>query len=100
MDAFKGAVAATLPLAARVHSLPLARRRPRRDGERHLARLFLPRLLLDAHGAPIRRRDNEPRLDRRHRAAGVDREDPAVGVTQLTGAVLVAWGVVILATAA
>jgi len=75
----KGGVSATLPLAARLPSLPLARRRPRRGGERRRARLFLPRLLLDADGAPVRRRDHEPRLDRRHRAVGSDREDPALG---------------------
>src|ERR1700731_4725870 len=64
----KGGGSATLPLPARLPSLPLARRRPRRGGERRRARLFLPRLLLDADGAPVRRRDHEPRLDRRHRA--------------------------------
>jgi predicted metal-binding membrane protein len=48
-------------------------------GERRRTWLFLPRLLLDADGAPVRRRDHEPRLDRRHRAVGSDREDPALG---------------------
>jgi hypothetical protein len=79
MDCCRACVSATLPLAARLHSLPLARRRPRRGGERRRARLFLPRLLLDADGAPVRRRDHEPRLDCRHRAVGSDREDPALG---------------------
>src|SRR5260370_18048404 len=76
MDAFEGGVPATLPLAARLPSVPLARRRLRRGGERHWARLFLSRLLLDADGAPVRRRDHQPPLDPPHRPSGAYRENP------------------------
>src|SRR5260370_22050868 len=84
MAAFEGGVPATLPLAARLPSVPLARRRLRRGGERHWARLFLSRLLLDAACAPVRRRAHEPRLDRPHPAAAADRGDPALGPAYYT----------------
>ena len=47
--------------------------------ERDWPRRLLPRLLLDADGAAVCRRDHEHRLDRRHRAHRADREDPALG---------------------
>ena len=57
----------------------------RRVHQRRAARRVLLRLLLDADGAAVRRRRDEPRLDRRDRALGADREGAAVGRLDGTG---------------
>ena len=68
-----------LPLAACASAKSLA---PRRLGSRAggcAARSLLSRLLLDADGVAVRRRLDEPALDRRPCASGLDRENASLG---------------------
>ena len=66
------------------------------SGVRHGA--FLPRLLLDADGAAVRRRVDEPALDCCARVLVLVEKTLPWGrrVSQITGAALVAWGAVAL----
>ena len=63
VDAIETSLPAALPLAAGVPAAPLAQRRLGRRDERHASRLLLPRLLLDADGAAVHRRIDEPAVD-------------------------------------
>ena len=63
-----------MPLAFRAPDQILAPGRFRTDAGRCGARIILPRMLLDAHGAAVRRRLDERALDRRPCTFGLDRE--------------------------
>ena len=74
MDPVETGVPATLPLADRVSHSILGAGCFRPDARGRVARGVLPRMLLDADGAAVRRRPHEHVLDRRAGASGADRE--------------------------
>ena len=76
---WKQACLQTLPLAGRVSHALLAAGSSRPDARRSVARGVLPRMLLDADGALVRRRPDEHALDRGTGASGSGREAVAAG---------------------
>src|SRR5882672_1993778 len=79
MDTAQGHLPQALPLARRTPGPALASRHARRSSDRRPPRRVLPWLLLDADGAAVRRRPDEPRLGRTDHALRAIRKDDALG---------------------
>src|SRR6516162_3135621 len=79
MHAAEGCLSQTLPLAYRVPIPSFATRVARSGRDRGSSRALLSRLLLDADGAAVRRRIDEPHLGWRDRPVCAGGEDHAMG---------------------
>ena len=79
MHAAEGCLSQTLPLAYRVPIPSFATRVARSGRDRGSSRALLSRLLLDADGAAVRRRIDEPHLGWRDRVVSAPRENRAMG---------------------